>query len=142
MKKDCPFCNIHSERNTILKKTSKVIVLLSNPRQMPGHLLVIPRRHVERPSQLTAAERKELFDTIIHYQEKILSTLSSGCDIAEHYRPFIKENNIKVDHIHFHLKPRKLRDKLFQQSEKYSGALFAYPTKKELSEISRKLSRH
>jgi histidine triad (HIT) family protein len=139
--KDCPFCNIHPERNNVLKRTKNVIVMLSNPRQMPGHLLVIPRRHVEKPSQLTMQEREEIFGTIIHYQEKILSALSDGCDICEHYRPFIRQNEYKVNHLHFHLKPRKLRDRLFQLSEKYEKEVFQYPAKKEEDTILRKLSR-
>jgi ATP adenylyltransferase len=136
MKQPCPFCNIHPERNLILRQTKSIAVLLSNPREMPGHLLVIPKRHVEKPSQLTASERKELFGTIILYQEKILSRISEGCDISQHHRPFQKQNNYKVDHLHFHLKPRKMRDRLFQLCERYEKEVFGYPTKKELNKIS------
>ena len=132
---DCPFCNIHPEKNTILKKTKQVVVFLSNPSQMPGHLLIIPRRHIQKPSELTSAERKELFDTLIHYQDKILSKLAPGCDISEHYRPFQKQNEYKVNHLHFHLKPRKLRDRLFQLSQKYEKKVFQYPTKTEEDRI-------
>ena len=45
--------------------------MFSNPRLMEGHLLVIPKRHVEKLSELNEEERKELFDTVIEYQEKI-----------------------------------------------------------------------
>ena len=135
MKQPCPFCNIHPERNIILKQTRRVAVILSNPREMPGHLLVIPKRHVEKPSELTPAERKELFDTLIIFQEKILSRISAGCDISEHHRPFQRQSNYKVNHLHFHLKPRKMRDKLFQLCEKHETKVFEYPSKQELDDM-------
>jgi len=39
---------------------------------MPGNLLVIPKRHVEKISDLNEEEQQELFKTIIEFQEKFL----------------------------------------------------------------------
>jgi len=70
---------------------------------MPGHLLVIPKRHLEKLSELSKQEREELIDLIIEFTEKILNGLARGCDIRQNYRPFQTENNLKVDHLHIHL---------------------------------------
>lgn len=85
---------------------------------MPGHLLVIPKRHIENIAESTKQERDEIFSFLIEFEKKILEKVSSGCDIRQNYRPFIKQNRVKVDHLHFHLQPRDFEDKLFQVSQK------------------------
>jgi diadenosine tetraphosphate (Ap4A) HIT family hydrolase len=86
---------------------------------VPGHLLVIPKRHIEKSSQLTKAERKEIFDAIINIEEKLVKKFSKGCDIRSHYRPFMKQSWLKVNHLHFHLQPREFEDELYQKAQKY-----------------------
>lgn len=75
-------------------------------------------------NELTEEERKELFDTAIKYQEKILKKIASGCDIKQHNRPFIPENDLKVDHVHIHLQPREFEDELYTKSQKYDREIF------------------
>ncbi|PIZ88519.1 MAG: hypothetical protein COX90_04175 [Candidatus Nealsonbacteria bacterium CG_4_10_14_0_2_um_filter_38_17] len=65
---DCPFCNINKEKTRIIKEGKNVFVVFSNPRLVKGHLLVIPKRHVVKISELNAKEKKELFDTVIEFQ--------------------------------------------------------------------------
>jgi len=111
----CPFCTINTEKTRIVEEKEQVFVILSNPRLMPGHILIIPKRHVEKPSQLSEPERKELFDTALEFQEKILAKLASGCDMTQHCRPFQPESQLKVNHVHIHLRPRELKDELYQK---------------------------
>ncbi|RLJ00715.1 MAG: hypothetical protein DRP06_01335 [Candidatus Aenigmatarchaeota archaeon] len=70
--RNCPFCNINPEKTQILKNGDSVRVIFSNPCLMPGNLLVIPKRHVEKISDLNEEEQQELFKTIIEFQEKFL----------------------------------------------------------------------
>lgn len=115
---ECPFCQLaQSEQARIIERKHLVTVFLSNPRLMPGHTLITPNRHIEKPWQMTAEERKELFDTVLEYQQKIVAKFATGCDIREHYRPFIRQNRVKIDHIHFHLHPRELEDALYTKSQ-------------------------
>ena len=116
---ECPFCQLHLDEkiNRTIKEGKLVTTILSNPRLIPGHVLVIPKRHIEKPWEMTDDERKELFDTILFYQKKIIEKFSTGCDIREHYRPFLLQSRVKVDHIHFHLHPRELEDDLFLKSQ-------------------------
>ena len=127
---ECPFCNINKERNRIITEKIYVYVILSNPRLIPGHLLVIPKRHVEKISELNKEEKQELFDTVIEYQEKIILKIATGCDITQKYRPFIKQSRLKVDHIHIHLLPRELNDELYKRSQIYETDIF-----KDLTDI-------
>lgn len=126
---NCPFCDINKEKTRIIKERKKVFVILSNPRLMPGHFLVIPKRHVEKISELNEDERKELFNTVVEFQEKILSKFASGCDIRQNYRPFQKQNKLKVDHLHIHLQPREFKDELYERCQIFEKDLF-----KELSD--------
>lgn len=129
---DCPFCDATiKERQGLLHQGKEAYVILSNPRKVPGHMLVIPKRHVEKLSDLTDTERKELFDTVIAFQEKVVSILASGCDIRQHYRPFLPQSRLKVNHVHFHLIPREHEDELYQKSMKFENELFEDLTNEE-----------
>ena len=54
----CPFCNW--DKSLLIKDGKLVYVQLSNPRPVDGHLLVIPKRHIEQLSELNVEEREEL----------------------------------------------------------------------------------
>ncbi len=127
----CPFCEIDSKKSRVIAEKSSCYIMLSNPRLMPGHLLVIPRRHVLKPSELDAHERKEIFDTVIAYQEKIITKYAPGCDIRQNYRPFLKESDVKVDHVHFHLMPREMKDDMYFKSQLPLNELFSPLTEAE-----------
>ena len=132
----CPFCqkNFNHIKNRIIYEGKNIFVMLSNPRLVTGHLLVIPKRHFERPSDMTKEERKEIFDVVLEFQEKILANIATGCDIRENYRPFVKQNDLKVDHIHFHLIPRELNDEIYEKYEKTQREVFQTMNDKEIEE--------
>ena len=135
---DCPFCNI--EKNRILTERKFTRVIFSNPRLMPGHLLVIPKRHVEKLSELSKEEQQELFKTTIEFQEKILNKIASGCDIRINYRPFQKQDDLKVNHLHIHLQPRELFDELYQKCQIFERDVFEDLKLEELEKIHKILS--
>lgn len=108
-----------------MKENEHAQVILSNPHKVPGHFLVLPKRHVEKPWELTHAELTDIFDLIFFIEQKILGKLGDGCDIRQNYRPFLQQSNLKVDHIHFHVMPRSLDDYLYKVSEHFETDLFA-----------------
>ncbi len=121
---NCRFCTIiNEETERIVAYREHCFVLLSNPRLVPGHLLVIPRRHVERPGELNEEEQKNFFDTVLEFQEYILSDIASGCDMRQHCKPFLPESRLKVNHVHMHLLPREFQDELYMQTQK-EGEVF------------------
>jgi histidine triad (HIT) family protein len=122
---DCPFCEIYKNRTErILRETEHTIVVLSNPKLMPGHLLVIPKKHVQKLSELELNERADLFNEVINLQEKVLEKISAGCDVSQHYRPFIPNSNLKVAHLHFHVRPRELDDELYLKTQIFESDVF------------------
>jgi len=119
---NCPFC---SPKDRVLKENKQAQVILSNPHKVPGHLLVLPKRHVEKPWELTKDELTGIFDLIFEIEQKILGKLGDGVDIRQNYRPFLQQNDLKVDHVHFHIIPRSLEDYIYKVSEQYETQLFA-----------------
>lgn len=132
----CPFCGA---KDRILRENEHAFVLLSNPRKVPGHLLVIPKRHIEEPWKLTHEELTDIFDLIYDIEQKIIGKLGDGCDIRQNYRPFKQQNKLKVNHVHFHVIPRYNEDYLYQVSEQFETDLFADLDPSEAEEVTKLL---
>jgi ATP adenylyltransferase len=131
---DCPFCNtLITDRNRVIKETAFSFVILSDPKLMEGHMLVIPKRHVSRPAELSKDELLDWFNETVLLQERVLEKISPGCDISQHFRPFIPDNGLKVSHLHFHVRPRFLDDELFTKVQIHENKVFTKPTKDELN---------
>ena len=136
-KTECPFCNL---KDRVLKSNKRAVVILSNPRKVPGHFLVLPKRHVEKPWELTPEELQDIFELIFFVEQRIIGKLGEGVDIKQNYRPFMKQGKLKVDHLHFHVYPRSWEDYLFQVSEKYETDLFVELDSLEAKEVARLLN--
>ena len=133
---NCPFCEIDHDRNQVLKESKYSFVIFSNPRLMPGHLLVVPKRHIEKLSELKEIEKVDLWNFVIEFEEKILKYVSKGCDIRQNFRPFQKQSNLKV-----HLQPRKFKDNLYKKSQVHETELFKSLSKKEFAKIIDKINK-
>lgn len=135
--KDCPFCNA---KDRVLVENEHAFVLLSNPRKVPGHALVIPKRHVEEPWELTDAERRHIFELADDVSQKLIAgKLGDGVDMRQNYRPFMQKGKLSVRHIHYHLVPRTQDDYIYQVSEKYDSELFADLDPSEAKEVEKLL---
>lgn len=126
----CPFCNVGKR---VLKENEHAVVILSNPRKVPGHILVLPKRHIEEPWKLTADELTDIFKLIFFVEQRILGKLGDGVDIRQNYRPFKKEDELKKNHVLFHVIPRGKDDYLYTASEKFERDLFT-----DLDDLERK----
>lgn len=135
-KTECPFCNL-SER--VLKENGTAQAFLSNPRKVPGHFLVSPKRHVEKPWELTNAELKDIFDLIFFVEQKLIGKLGDGVDIRQNYRPFMQQGKLKVNHVHFHVYPRYMEDYLYKVSEQFETDLFTDLDEGEQAEFAKLL---
>jgi diadenosine tetraphosphate (Ap4A) HIT family hydrolase len=129
----CPFCNLKSR---VLKSNGTAQLLLSNPRKVKGHLLAMPKRHIEKPWQLTEVELQDIFRLIFFVERRIIGKLGDGCDIRQHYRPFMTQSKLKVDHVHFHIIPRSLKDDIYQRVEKRDTDLFERLDDNEAEEVA------
>ena len=131
----CPFCDINSKKTKILREGKFTRVIFSNPKLMPGHLLVVPKRHVLKISELNKEEKEELFRLVEEFQEKILEKISSGCDIRQNCRPFQKQDRLKIDHLHIHLQPRELFDELYEKCQTFEKDIFKETAKDEIEKV-------
>lgn len=146
--KKCPFCNLDTERNRVIDDSRpNVVVILSNPRLMAGHTLVIPRRHADRLSALDPNEREWLFHTAIHYQEKIKRVFTerwgkpAGCDLSQHDRIFMPMTELTIpQHVHIHLRPRYWQDPYYEQVLRHETAVFQPLTQGEKDEFQKLLA--
>ena len=115
-------------------------MIFSNPRLMPGHLLVIPKRHMEgKIKDLSKEERDEIFDLIAEFQSKILEKLASGCDIRQNYKPYVENSRTHVNHLHFHLYPREYKDELHEKADIYRTPLYQDLAQEEKERLFRLL---
>ncbi|HYC34584.1 MAG TPA: HIT family protein [Candidatus Paceibacterota bacterium] len=136
---ECPFCEI-IQKNTDRKllEGEYVFATLSNPRLMPGHVLVIPKRHVSKIGDLNEDELKELMQFAIKLQNKILEKVSTGCDIVQNYRPHQKADNYyRVDHLHLHVRPRHANDRLYTEVRPHYHKVFEDLSKEESDEFKK-----
>lgn len=107
---------------------------------MPGHTLVVPNRHVEKPWELADDELVAIFSDIKWVESVLLKTIATGCDIRQNYRPFLPQGRTKVDHVHFHVLPRTSEDQLYQTSMKYETQLFKDLSEQEETSIQKLFS--
>ncbi|MGB4800764.1 MAG: HIT family protein [Candidatus Saccharimonadales bacterium] len=120
---NCPFC---SAGERVLLENTHAYALLSNPRKVPGHVLVIPKRHAEEPWELTPAERRDIFTLLDEVTKKLVAAkIGEGVDVRQNYRPFQQKGKMSVRHVHYHAIPRMQDDYIYQISEKYDADLFA-----------------
>ena len=133
---ECPFCNL---RGRVLMDNTNALVLLSDPHRAHGHFLVIPKRHIEKPWDLSKAEIQDIFELIFIIEQKIIGKLGDGCDIRQHYKPFLKQDRYKIDHIHFHVIPRSFKDRIYQITEQHDTELFEDLTEEEHDEVAKLL---
>ncbi|PID32099.1 hypothetical protein CR970_02370 [Candidatus Saccharibacteria bacterium] len=109
----CPFCDIDNP----VRENELAQVFLSNPHKVPGHVLVMPKRHIENPAELTPEELQACFELIFLVQKRFMGKLGDGFDIRQSYWPFQDENSLKLKHVLFHVIPRSANDYLFQFME-------------------------
>jgi ATP adenylyltransferase len=133
---NCPFCNT-GER--VLKENGYAKVILSDPRKVAGHVLVIPKRHVEKPWELTASELQDIFELIFFVEQRFIGKLGDGVDIRQNYRPFMQQSRLKANHVLFHVIPRSHEDFLYQNAEKFETDLFADLDDLERDEVAKLL---
>ncbi len=136
--KNCAFCG-DEIRNRYIQEEKFSFVILSNPRVVPGHLLIIPKRHVQKFAELTPTETLEMINLLGFYQEKILSKFSKGTEIRQNYRPYKKDSKIHVNHFHFHIIPREEADELEKKLDIHKRLFYKELSDKEREKIVKKL---
>lgn len=130
---NCPFCD---PKDRVLKENPSAYIMLSNPRRVEGHFLVIPKRHIEKPWEMTQEESKDLFDLIKFVQERVVKKVATGCDTRQSYRPFVaQDGRTKMNHVHYHVVARNPGDRL-AELDKMAKTLFEDLSQEEHDRIA------
>ena len=135
----CKFCTTAFDPTLLIKETNAVRVALASPRLVAGHVVVFPKAHSARLSELSWETRSELFETVMEFQEKIMDRLASGCDIRYTSLPALPQHSDRAEHLHVHLYPREVNDDLFCRSQVFELALLKDITLDEKVTIPRLL---
>lgn len=102
----CPFCQ--PDLGRLVFETPLVRAVWDKYPAVPGHLLLVPRRHVAMWSDLTAAERHALADAIADAQELLEARDSpDGFTIGINHGVAAGQT---VPHLHIHVIPRHSGD--------------------------------
>ena len=108
--KRCVFCEGLQGNLELLRvyEDDSVLAFLDHRPLFPGHVLLIPKRHVETLDQLQVEEMEPLFERLRVLVRAVPRALGAqGC--------FVANNNVvsqSVPHLHFHAVPRSKGDGL------------------------------
>jgi diadenosine tetraphosphate (Ap4A) HIT family hydrolase len=136
MQSTCPFCE---PKGRVLRENNLAYVLLSNPRKVEGHFLVIPKRHVEVPTEITDEEIVDVFKLVKFIQGKIIGVLGEGTMVRQNYMPYVPDNKFKVAHMHYHVLPRDFKDRIYQLIDIHETQLFEDLSKEEHDRVAKLL---
>lgn len=129
---ECPFCNLGDR---VILDNTYANMFASNPRKVEGHVLVTPERHIEKPWEVSSEELLAIFGLVRIAQKILADEYDGGVDTVQNYRPFMAQDGIKTNHLHYHVYPRAEEDELWQAAEKQERELFRELSDDELLKI-------
>lgn len=139
MNSDCPFCGDDIKKRTI-DEGGLTKVVVSSPRLAYGHLLIMPKRHLQKYSELNPEEIIELMTLLAKYQDKILEKLSKGTEVRQNHVPYKENSRTHVNHFHFNLIPRDDNDEMSKKVDPLRRLLYQDVSDDELEVITQLLS--
>jgi histidine triad (HIT) family protein len=88
-------------KNRILYSNDHFVILPTVSPLMAGHILVLPREHINTLKRLREAEKQELLNIV----QKLISSFAGACFMFEHGAFPVNGNTCGVDHTHLHILP-------------------------------------
>lgn len=103
---NCPFCNIDEQR--IIAENDLVMAIKDGFPVNPGHMLIIPKRHVSDYFKLDEAEKQALW-SMADYCKTIIENIHKpdGYNIGINIGTAAGQS---IPHVHLHLIPRYAGD--------------------------------
>jgi len=104
----CPFCNPDVIRKQIFGETKQFRFFYSHKPVLPGHALIVPKRHIETILDMNENELAELGPLMQKLSIALMKAYS--CDGIDMSLQNGATAGASVEHIHWHLVPRKAGD--------------------------------
>ena len=100
----CAFCNPDVIERQVFFQGEEVLGILTHKPVVKGHVLIIPKRHVERFEDLSGSEMLEIQETIQKVDRAVRGLMgTSGYLLIQKNG---REAGQTVPHVHFHYLPR------------------------------------
>lgn len=110
----CPFCAIVAGRleASIVAETPVAVAFLDLRQAVPGHVLVVPREHVETIADLPPALAGELMALATRVAQALYASFDPpGLNL---WQSNGQAGGQEVPHVHLHVQPRQLGDGLMR----------------------------
>lgn len=108
MSKGCPFCQIQEISVRLVYQNEQLLAFLTNTPITSGHILICPKRHISKFTDLLDDELSALKKSIIILQAVLEKSLGAeGFNLAWNEGVAAGQS---INHLHVHLVPRKSKD--------------------------------
>jgi histidine triad (HIT) family protein len=108
MHRECAFCDEKILENQKFFENDTVIALYTHKPVLPGHCLIIPKRHVERFEELSDQEMVAITHLIKRVNRSVSELFGTSAYLLLQKNG--EEVGQTVPHVHFHYIPRKKGD--------------------------------
>ncbi len=133
---DCVFCAIIQARApaSVVAQGDRVLAFMDLRQPQPGHVLVVPKRHVPTVHDLDDGEAAEVMQLAVRIARALRDVEDApGLTLWQSNGEAAGQ---EVPHVHLHLQPRRHRDGLYRL---YAGGLPAPAPRARLDEMARAL---
>ncbi|KAF1722997.1 HIT family protein [Pseudoxanthomonas wuyuanensis] len=133
---DCPFCAIAAGTApaSLVAETAQAIAFLDLRQPVPGHVLVIPRQHVETIYTLEPGTAAEVMQLAVRVAKALRACFDPpGLNL---WQSNGQAGGQEVPHFHLHLQPRLHRDGLLRL---YPGGLPPPASRARLDDLAAQL---
>ncbi len=104
----CPFCKLEELKSRTIIENNLAIAFATNTPIVPGHVLVIPKRHIQYYEEATQEEKNAIEDLRYKLKISLKKVLAAkGFNFAWNEE---KIGGQTVPHFHLHIVPRKEGD--------------------------------
>ena len=105
---NCPYCTLPEIQDRKIVENELAFAFLGNMPIVPGHTLIVPKRHVQKYENLTGAEMKAIENLRIRVINALTKTFNvEGFNFAWNDEKIAGQS---VPHFHLHIVPRKKGD--------------------------------
>ncbi len=128
--KACVFCDPDVRKKESFYQNEKSIAMIDIKPVVPGHVLIIPKRHVEKFVELTEEEIVDMFNSVKNVYNILTNAFKSTA-----FNLIIqdgREAGQSIGHLHLHVSPRIKYD--IDDKEFYKKILLDSADRKQIGE--------